>query len=446
MEAHLDRVATVRDLEEAVALIFQHNFDADSRVCLFTLMKMLDNLLHKPGDAKVRTIRLHNAAFHDKVGCRKGAIEFLVACGFERRQCSPAIMSSSTNGEEQLVLSPEKEEQSQLILARRLLMTRAIQDLGLTAEELPVYRPPPALTSSNTATTSTTAFNPYAGHRYDAKSAAVGANLGPDANYVSKTESQLQRLQEQQAALEAKLPAAIDRGWRASSPPKTAVTTAAAAVAATDPTSSKGDSSLLAERMQKHQQERLQREQGGFTTKAMRDLEKLKKQKVYSHVSLTIHFPDGTKLLGKFSPKETVETVKRSLVQDCFADAAEADQDFALYVTPPRRLLTEDSTLTAEGLVPAAKIFVSWKGAGPVGAYLRPTLFEGSDDNDSSYYPDSQAVAGGSSNENAAKEKKAAGEDDKKDDAAKREAALMRRMMGGGKLLGSKKKKNKAKK
>ena len=418
-----DSIASVRELEDAVTLIFQHSFDADSKVCLLTLMKMLDNLLHKPGNQKVRTIRLQNDTFDSKVGCRKGGIEFLIACGFEREIGPPPLLAATeATGEELLVLKEDKESQKQLITARRLLQMRAVQDLGIKPDQLPVYRPPPAVTSANASATGSSdpaAFNPYAGHRFDAKSAAVGANLGPDANYVSKTESELQRLKQKQASLEGKLQKKLHPGWRAFAPGQEIQIASNSSTSSSKNSAGKTDSSLIADRLKRQQQERLQREQGGFTTKSMRDLEKMKKQKVYSHVTLTIQFPDGSKLQGQFLPKTKMEAVCASLRQDCLIHP---EQDLDLYLTPPRRLLT--GSLQEEGLVPAAKVFCSWKTVPAAGPFLRPELFSGT----AVVFPSSQPIAAENSKPAAAKPVAEAPKPKKKKES--REDAMLRRMMG----------------
>ena len=62
-----------------------------------------------------------------------------------------------------------------------------------------------------------------------------------------------------------------------------------------------GTGSMIAAQFQKQQEQRKQREEGGFTTKTMRELEKLKKQKVYSFCTLVLQFADGTVLQGSHS-------------------------------------------------------------------------------------------------------------------------------------------------
>ena len=43
------------------------HFDSDSEACVLTLTKVVDNVLHRPDDARTRQIRCGNAAFHQKV-------------------------------------------------------------------------------------------------------------------------------------------------------------------------------------------------------------------------------------------------------------------------------------------------------------------------------------------------------------------------------------------
>jgi hypothetical protein len=114
-------------------------------------------------------------------------------------------------------------------------------------------------------------------------------------------------------------------------------------------------------------------------------------------------------------------------------------------VTPPRRLLPPKSTLTEEGLVPAAKLFVSWKDGSspdknaPVGSYLEPRLFAVSPESTASSFPSAQPVVGSdrtsSSNSNA-QDGTAEGGGGKTEKKGSREEELLKRMMGGKSGLG----------
>jgi len=468
---------STRALDDAFTELLNGNFDSDTKICAVTMMRILDNVLQKPYDRKVRTVRTANAAFRSKVGCRPGGIEFLLACGFERQREPPPPLDphpEAFQGEERLVLTEERENQRHLIAARRILLTRATRDLGMEASELPEFKlPPPHPPSSSaaafgsntvaaTATTTTTAaaFNPYVGHRHDAASASIGVKLGPDDddgdnNYVSKTEAQLLALQKKRTQLERTMQVrdVADREWRAYRPGESVAVSASAASSSSKTGSSSSsaghhttsDAGLLQARFKQQEEARKKREQ--FSTKAMRDLDRMKKQSVYSHTLLTIQFSDGCKLLGVFSPKETVGTVIDAVRNDCFLAETNRRNSIDLYVTPPRRVLDPKSTLQSEQLVPAAKLYVGWNkkpggdspsdgggvgaGASP-GSYLQPELFSSSPKApDQSLFPSSRPL-----HETDSSTTKEGGGDDgnknkKKDPAVSREDMLLRRMMGG---------------
>jgi hypothetical protein len=396
-------------LQEALSKILESNFDQDSQACIVTLIKVIDNVIQKPNDPKVRSIRLANPVVAEKIVLR-GGVDYLVACGFLRQTTPHPLMAKTNVSEECLVL--EDESTALLDKARRLLMTTAIHELRMKADDLPKYKPPPAAARvSNTSAAPAAGFNPYQGHRHNST-----GQPQPQESYVSPTETKLRQLKAKQDRLEAQLQGSglQDRELVALRPP------GQAAVVSNDapPTS---DGGLLAQRMQRLEQERIQREEGGFTTKAMRDLQKLKQTKVYSHAKLRIQFSGGSALEAKFLPKETLDVVK-NLIDECLLVPLEFD----LYVAPPRRQLDFAKSLQEEGLVPAAKVFVSWKGATPPATFLKQELFHSA----APAYPTAKPLV---------QETKKQMEEDTKQNGApakkkpSREEAMLQRMMGSKK-------------
>jgi PUB domain/UBX domain len=432
-EAQSPTVPCISRLEACVDQLMQSTFDADTKVFVTTLLKIIDNLLSKPYDAKVRQLRAENPAVKNKLLSRRGGAEVLLACGFVQESTPPPLLSGPAPATgEQLLVYPH-EDTSFLRTARRLLVKRLVQDLGAPSDQLPPEPPRVVAAPSNTGNTTATSFNVYSGHRFDAASAALGVQVAPDAQYVSKTEATLQTLTKKQEQLERQLQQAIvDRQWKASRPGDVAQAAVSTNSTTTDQSAGKSDSNLLAARIQKQQLER-QKQESGFTTHAMREVERLKKARVYSHTVLTIQFDDGCKLSGRFSPGETLGQVKQALQDDCLVEVLEFD----LVVTPPRRILGVEQTLQQEGLVPAAKVVVSWKAPQSQrktqpGWYFKPQLLE-SDDAASSgalSFPESKPII------------EAIGDDRKptagaaaaapKPPPETREEALLRRMMGGG--------------
>jgi hypothetical protein len=181
----------------------------------------------------------------------------------------------------------------------------------------------------------------------------------------------------------------------------------------------------------------------------MRDLESMKRAKVYTHATLRIGFADGAWITAKFLPSETVKMVREVLIEECFRADLASSLDFDLYVAPPRRMLDPSKRLDAEGLAPAARVHVSWKvgGAPPSspsagsgtsrpGSYLRKELFGtstqvGGADYNAAAFPDAKKLV---EDKSSGGKKRAAegtnGGGGAASSAESREDALVARMLG----------------
>jgi PUB domain len=67
-----DKDSRLLEMEIALKTIFDNHFDADSKDCIITMIKILDNVLQNPLEPKVRSLRMENKAFSAKVVSRKG--------------------------------------------------------------------------------------------------------------------------------------------------------------------------------------------------------------------------------------------------------------------------------------------------------------------------------------------------------------------------------------
>mmetsp|Transcript_28327 Transcript_28327/g.59996 ORF Transcript_28327/g.59996 Transcript_28327/m.59996 type:complete len:659 (+) Transcript_28327:119-2095(+) len=432
--------------DQAWSKVLQSNFDATTRDCLNTLVKIIDNLLSKPNEPKVRSMRCANPAFEKKVGRCKGAYDFLYSIGFTPK--CPGILGGTQSGTpEFLELTPKNESRETLIWGRNVLAQSAARDLGMeekdfpAAPKLPVALPastlaalPPsaAAAAASSSRGPDSGFNVYRTHSHNVQSAALGAPDPYAESSVSTTERRLQQLQSKKDKMERDMQSQTeaDRGLVAYLAGSGPVVTEAATVATGG--GGKTDSSLVAARMRRMEEERKKREEGGFTTKAMRDLERMKKAKVYSHAQIRVNFPEGTHLHAKFLPREKVSSI-RTIIQSAFQPSLAQTLRFDLYVAPPRRLLKDGNTLEEEGLVPAAKIHVSWKaGASPVGGamgyYLRDELFAGGK-NAASVFPDAKPIV---KEKRALAKSNGTGNSSNNDSggAPSKEDLLMQRMLG----------------
>ena len=433
--------------EEAWSKVLQSNFDSVSKDCLNTLLKIVDNILSRPNEPKVRSIRCANAAFEKKVGNCIGGFEFLYSIGFVPKYPAFGGGGRGVNIQPEILeMTPENESRDILLRARKVLVHSAVRDLNIDEDNLPpvpkypeslphsTFAAPLVATSSATSATTSnrqasSEFNIYKGHSYNVQSAAIGA---PDPYMnagLSNTELQLLQLQSKRDRIEREMQSDVtmDRGlvaYKAGSGPT--------GIAASNSTSErgaaggKGDASLIAGRMKRMEEERKKREEGGFTTKAMRDLERMKKAKVYSHAQIRINFPDGAHLHGKFLPREKVSMI-RSVIESSFQPSIAQSIDFDLYVAPPRRLLSDTKTLEEEELVPASKIHVSWKAGGvPSGIFLREELFLAG--GGTTTFPDAKQLT---QQQPDMEKTKGGGGKNSSGNAPSKEELLMQRMLGG---------------
>jgi hypothetical protein len=257
---------------EAWNTVLSNNFDTASQPCLLTLLKIIDNILSKT-DPKVRAIRYANPNFQQRVGCCRGALEFLFSLGFEARYAPLGGSAPET-------LELTCENRQVLLRGREVLILSAMKDFGMKEEELPklpVLVAAPVVESGGTLG----GFDIYKGHSVNITAQQMGVT-DPYANKsLSTTERTLQNLEAKKKNMELQLQqqhgVEMDRCLMAYLPGDGPSGGASGGETVGE---SKGDSSLVAARMKRMEEERKQREEGGFTTKAMRDLERMKKAKV----------------------------------------------------------------------------------------------------------------------------------------------------------------------
>lgn len=435
--------------EEAWSNVLNTNFDAATKDCLNTLLKIIDNLLSRPNEPKVRSLRCANATFDKKVGRVKGGLQFLYSIGFVPKYPAFGGGGGGDVPPETLEMTSENESRDTLLHARKVLVQSAVTDLSIDKDDLPpvpkapaavpksTFTAPPATTATSNRQSSSSGFNIYKGHSYNVQSAAMGA---PDPYMeagLSNTERQLQQLQSKKDRIERQIQSDVkmDRGlvaYKAGSGPTGIISSNASSSSEGRGTTGggRGDSSLIAARMKRMEEERKKREEGGFTTKAMRDLERMKKAKVYSHAQIRINFSDGTHLHAKFLPREKVSAI-RSVIESSFEPSIAHSLDFDLYVAPPRRLLIDTKTLEEEELVPASKIHVSWKASGaPSGKFLRDELFLAG--GGTTAFPDAKPIM----KQAATEQKKGADSKKRGGNGPTKEELLMQRMLGKSSGLG----------
>jgi hypothetical protein len=108
-------------------------WDADAATALTTLLRIVDNLLAKPRDIKVRSIRYGNPKFTAAVGQYAGAMDVLAALGF-----APLPASQGASADVMFSLGPGVED-VEVTLAVRGVLAAAAGEVGVTG-----IGPPPS--------------------------------------------------------------------------------------------------------------------------------------------------------------------------------------------------------------------------------------------------------------------------------------------------------------
>ena len=298
--------------------------------------RYVDGVLANPKSPKHRAIRRGNAAFAQRIEA-VGGERVLAALGFH---------AEDRGGELWLVLCDDGARD--LAALKRAKAALA----ALCAAPAPVAVP---------------AFDPFATHRVDMRSGAAKKATVPSETAV---ERRARELGDQARALEGAAVAPERMLTLQSAAAQDAAAAKARADAhfggSADDGAGRGDSNLVAKAAAARERSRREKEDAPMTTKAMRDVAALEKLRVYDVAAIKVQFPDRTVMGARFHPREPVAAVYAA-VRGVLAPGA---PDFALFVSPPKRDLPPGGgTLADLGLVPAAKVFVSW--ASPAtGPYL----------------------------------------------------------------------------
>lgn len=431
--------------EESLKNLLRLNFDTSSKECVQVILKILDNILSNPNNVKVRTLRLTNPTIRSKIVQKNGGLDVLISMGFEYN-CQTNVLAKDP---EYITLASEKENPDLLSNTRHQIVDILTNELGVPVKDIPQLKC--STQSSSGMTGIQRQFDPFKSHAFNTQAAAIGAS-DPSSNIpddipresIGKTEKQLDQLKKRERQIEKKIQSEFrDRQLVAMLPHTVTDLTNSTKSSSKhydqeEGISTRGDSSLLAAQLKKRADERRRKEEGvdGFKTKNMRELEMMQKRKVYSHAQLRISFSDGSCLSAKFLPSESIATIKDQ-VQSSLLPELRSKVEFDLYITPPKHILEYSKSLMEEGLVPAAKVFVSWKqGKSPPiiksepGSFLMKELFlslNNSSDFNNYQFPESRNIVHKSRDEDKAIS-------DNKDTAltssTAREEELMRRMLG----------------
>lgn len=392
---------------EAVEGILRQNFDVVSRAAVIALVKYLLNILlhpHPTIDSKYHVIKLDNKVLKEKILPAQGALSVLTAVGF---------IEKKEKGVLQIV--PDADNLKRVEEGVRQLQ-RAMDDLNIPEDDRSAIPPLPIVTSSPPPVID---FDPF--KTIVIRPQGLPGPISAAASQPSNTEVQVEQLKRKRAELEGN-PSEILRNTQVFLP-RTADDVSVLSDSKDkqeDSTDFSNDSGVSRAMMQKFLKREREEEEGKpLTTSALRELQKLTNEKVYSETVVRVRFPDKVEVVAHFHPRHTLKEVYLWLLEQLsphlLVEVGEGEgceeverrkvlqamDLFELFISPPRTSLLpakikttttahrstkifvqwNESDLLSLGLVPAALLSLTWQkplpqgqGQAPPGFYLKEDL------------------------------------------------------------------------
>ena len=366
------------------------NFDAILKVGLIAITKYITNILAYPEDEKYRTINISNKTFEEKVLPIKGAIEFFYSLQFTE---------SNMKGFPALILTNKStHEVINIMIEAKKCLDNALDKLQVPEDERPGNK---NISPSTKNTTNT--FDPYK------------PVIARTANQPPRTESVTDKKLEELDIRRRKLEGNVENVARQTLVLLPKIDGSVASIQeylvdqgpSLDEENGNNDSKIVAKTMMKKIANIGQ--DAPLTTKAIRDLEKAQKERVFSQTLVRIKFPDRICIQGYFHPRNTMLDVYNWIMEcliyipdniNSITTSTTASKTkmgefndinatiFELYMTPPKQLYLQNKTLHDLKLVPAAIFHLSWKSkdiedvirskatvGNAAGSYIHPSLF-----------------------------------------------------------------------
>ena len=347
---------------EALSRLRSAAFDEDSRVAIPLLMKIIRKAFLSPPNHKHRSIRLANEVFNWRLGRISGGIDALLAVGFQvQEEGSMLRLHKST---------PPVVGKHDLIECFRLLEQHA-RALRISGSDLPrpltlaeyenAMRRTGTSSQDNNPSPQASDFDPFrvaidridpqprGSSKYQSSTDREVAKLREQHDQILRSQNISASLQDSERAIRIYAP---NSGFNARRFENTRGSSNGGMSSA-----AKSDSRIVMELAKKMTEK--SRRNGMMTTKAMRDLEALRKQRIYKDCLIRIQFPSRLVVEAIFRPTETFMDV-RALLKRAILSTKALEAEFYLFTTPPKRIVDSSATLQSAGCAPAALLYLGW--------------------------------------------------------------------------------------
>ena len=380
----------------ALQRLRQGAFDEDSRNAVIFLMKVIRKAVTSPPGHKRRTIRLNNDVLQWRLGRLEGGLDTLASVGFVAEgdgvtitlphpltisshaviQCYNELLRHATDlsvprDQLQPPLTALDIDRAASLSSSQQQSSSSFSFGSSSSSSSPFSFSSSSSSSTTTTTTSSSApaapFNPY-------QVAINRMEPQPRGSSISETEQQVEQLKKKRDLLLkahgiTKPLSDVERAFHAVQPGTPFNRQSIDANNASRRNGQGGKDALLTDTQLVVRSAKLrsakakQKEQ--MTTKAMRDLNKMKRQKLYAKTLLRVQFPSRLIVEGVFRPHETISDVCDVLRRVVLSEAC-AGSGFYLFTIPPKSVLDSKKTLKQLGLCPAALVYLGWSsGSAP---------------------------------------------------------------------------------
>jgi len=317
-------------LAQAVQAFRAQTWDAEAKVALPTLARLLRNAFASPHEDKYRTLRTSNPALRDKLGGSNAALDVLRAAGFR---------DQARDGDAFLVL--EDADAATLARAHGLVAALATELGCAPVDPLPAAPLPPPRAPAAAAV----AFDPF-------RTSVLSSQPRAPALEESPVQLRVDALrQKQRELLQATLRRVERRPVLVRAPDDFNPRRFARAAAAASTPSEDDSADMQALSLHHKEVSERMRKQENFQTRAMRELDELSRARVFPHSVVRVLLPGRVILQARFSPLETARDVAALVAEACsLPDVA----GFHLVSGPPPQRVPLDAVLHEAGFVPSA--------------------------------------------------------------------------------------------
>eukprot|EP01034_Spumella_vulgaris_P027512 gene27512-34239_t len=416
-EKHIDiaPIAPLKTSRELISDMLSQNFDSVTIPAVVTIAKYVMNILNNAqtalsgGDiSKFLAINCSNKLFLEKVYVCKGAIELLYCVGFTANSDNSVLTLTARTS------STSSSDQGGVVDFPCLSsvfgeLQAAMEELGVPEDQRPVLKNANTNFNVNNSSNSSSSSNvkvsfaPPAAPSFDPYKSSIVRTAPQPGRVESSTDRQLEALNRKREELEGSV-GDVERNTEALFPNADG-DTPAPPVDTNTPNEVNADTSSSGALPKSVVSKILSSSKPGgddgppLTTKAIRDLQKAQKERVYAKTLVRVRFPDRVVLQGHFHPRHTIAEVYQWVHAHLVdmgdvvggGDIAADYSLFDLYVSPPRTVLTPfnatpssknsssnttsvtltSSSLTDLRLVPAALIHLSWNENHPTVQTMR---------------------------------------------------------------------------